>query len=348
MSVFDNPAFDHHERVLHCTDPASGLAAIIAIHSTARGPSAGGCRFWHYASPRDAITDALRLSRGMSYKNAMAELPLGGGKAVILAPADRRLTDELLIAFGRFVDTLRGAYITAEDVGMTVEAMQVVASQTRFVAGLPPEHGKAGGDPSPKTAIGVYQGILAAVAERLDRTDVNGLHVAVQGVGHVGMHLVRLLTGAGARVTVADMNEARVRAACAEYGAEAASLEEILVVDADVLAPCALGSVLNEQSIPRLGAGIVAGAANNQLATDADGQRLYDRGILYAPDYVINAGGIINVSCEFQGGMTDAEVDEKVVAIGPRIADIFAQSREQGIPTNVIADRMARERIGRA
>ncbi|MEM7451342.1 MAG: Glu/Leu/Phe/Val dehydrogenase dimerization domain-containing protein [Pseudomonadota bacterium] len=345
MSVFDNAAWAQHERVLHCSDPVSGLRAIIAIHSTLLGPAAGGCRFWHYDDDTAALTDVLRLSQGMSYKNAMAGLSLGGGKAVILAPEDRQLTDPLLASFGQFVETLHGDYITAEDVGMSVPAMQVIATRTRHVAGLPSTGGSAGGDPSPKTAEGVFAGIRAAVRHQRGDASLEGLHVAVQGVGNVGMNLARFLAKAGARLTVADINGARVAQACEELGAEAASLEDILFTDADIVAPCALGAVLDAESIPRLKATIIAGAANNQLATDEDGQRLFDAGILYAPDYVINAGGIVNVALEYEGGFTEADVDARVAAIGDRLGDIFVQSDREQRPTNVIADAMARALI---
>ena len=347
MSVFDNAAFEQHERVLHCTDPVTGLRAIIAIHSTARGPAAGGCRIWHYADNAAAITDVLRLSRGMSYKNAMAGLDLGGGKAVILAGPERTVSEAALRAFGRFVDTLRGDYITAEDVGMSVPAMQLVADETRFVAGLPPADGQAGGDPSPKTADGVFHGIRAAVAHALSRDSLQGLRVAVQGIGNVGMHLCRSLSQAGASLVVADIDAAKTENARREFGAEIVSLDDVLHAPVDVIAPCALGAVLDENTIPGVQAKIVAGAANNQLATDVDGQRLFDAGILYAPDYVINAGGIINVACEYAGGVSDAVVDERVAGIGDRLTRIFEQSAREHRPTNRIADTMARVLIGR-
>ncbi|MEO0575357.1 MAG: Glu/Leu/Phe/Val dehydrogenase dimerization domain-containing protein [Pseudomonadota bacterium] len=347
MSVFDNAAYEQHERVVHCTDPASGLRAIIAIHSTARGPAAGGCRFWRYPDGNAAMTDALRLSQGMSYKNAMADLALGGGKAVILAPENLRLTDDMLEAFGRFVETLGGDYITAEDVGMSVGAMLTVAKHTNFVTGLPPKAGVAGGDPSPKTADGVFAGIRASVQYKLGRDDLNGLHIAVQGVGNVGTHLCRLLANAGARLTVADINKARVALVCDELGADAAELDDILKTKADVVAPCALGSVLDANSIAALQSTIVAGAANNQLASNADGKALFDAGILYAPDYVINAGGIINVACEHAGNVSDDDVNQRVAKIGDRLTRIFEQSDREQTPTNDIADRQARALIGR-
>jgi leucine dehydrogenase len=348
MAAFDDPAFDDHERVIFCRDAATGLKAIIAIHSTALGPAAGGCRLWGYASDDAALHDVLRLSQGMSYKNAMAGLKFGGGKAVIIKTPDFDGSEMLYEMFGEFVDKLNGDYITAEDVGMSVPIMQMIARRTSHVTGLPRESGQAGGDPSPKTAFGVLKGIEEAARFKLGRDDLEGLRVAVQGVGNVGHHLCRHLAEAGANLIVADIDEARVQRACDDFGALAAPLDEILYQDADVLAPCALGAILDEESIPELKASIVAGGANNQLETHADGQRLSDAGILYAPDYVINAGGIINVACEYAGDVSDAEVDDLVAAIGPRLAGIFEEASASGEPTNVIADAQAREIIAAA
>ncbi len=345
MIARDDPAFDNHERVVFCHDAATGLNAIIAIHSTALGPAAGGCRLWNYESDDAALHDVLRLSQGMSYKNAMAGLEFGGGKAVIIKTPDFDGSDALYQKFGEFVEEQNGEYITAEDVGMSVSIMQSVARKTKHVTGLPRTNGQAGGDPSPKTAFGVYRGIEAAVKFKLELDDVSGLTVAVQGVGNVGYHLCRILAGAGAKLIVADIDEDRVARVCDEFGASAAPLEEILSQDADVLAPCALGAILNEQSIPGLKVSIVAGGANNQLKTDADGQRLTDAGILYAPDYVINGGGIINVACEYAGDVEDTEVDRLVAAIGPRLTAIFEEAAASGKPTNVIADTQARNII---
>ncbi|MEM9171715.1 MAG: Glu/Leu/Phe/Val dehydrogenase dimerization domain-containing protein [Pseudomonadota bacterium] len=347
MSIFDNVAFDRHERVAFCNDPVTGLKAIVAIHSSARGPAAGGCRFWRYDSEDAAITDALRLAQGMSYKNAMAGLDLGGGKAVIMAPDSGELDEPMLEAFGAFVNTLGGAYITAEDVGMSVGKMEVVARRTSYVTGLPPKQGVAGGDPSPKTADGVFAGIRAAVRYKLGRDSLDGLRVAVQGVGSVGWHLCQLLFDAGAKLIVADINAERVALAREQLGAEVVALDSILESDVDVLSPCALGAILNAQSIPRLRAGIIAGAANNQLATDADGKRLFEAGVLYCPDFVINAGGIINVACEYAGDVSDAVVNEKVRAIGDRLIQIFELSDAQKRPTHIIANEQARRLIGR-
>ena len=348
MTVFSNPAFDDHERVLFCRDEATGLCAIIAIHSTALGPAAGGTRLWTYASDDEALYDVLRLSQGMSYKNAMAGLKFGGGKAVIMKTPDFEGSDALYERFGEFVESLGGDYITAEDVGMSVDIMDIVARKTRYVSGLTLQSGKAGGDPSPKTAYGIYRGILAAAKARLGLDELQGVRVAVQGVGHVGYELCKLLHAAGAALLVADLDEARVDRVCAEFGAERVSDAEILSVDADVLAPCALGAILHEESIPGIRARIVAGGANNQLRSQEDGQRLADAGILYAPDYVINAGGIINVACEYFGDVDDAGVMDLVARIGPRLSAIFDEAKRTGEPTNVIADRQARKIIADA
>lgn len=348
MSAFSNSAFDDHERVIFCRDAATGLSTIIAIHSTVLGPAAGGCRLWNYASDDDALYDVLRLSRGMSYKNAMAGLRFGGGKAVILKTADFDGSDALYEKFGDFVDSLHGDYVTAEDVGVSVAAIEKIARRTRFVSGLPKTDGRAGGDPSPITAFGIFKGIEAAAEFRLGRDSVKGLTVAVQGVGNVGHHLCAYLAEAGAKLRVADIDQARINRTVDEFGAKPVPLDEILFEDVDIVAPCALGAVLTEQSIPRIRASIVAGCANNQLQTDADGRRLMDAGILYAPDYVINAGGIINVASEFYGDFDEDEVMSRVAAIGPRLTDIFRESKDTGRPTNDIADAQARRIIAEA
>ena len=348
MSVFTDSAFDDHERVLFCRDAATGLQAIIAIHSTALGPAAGGCRMWNYANDSEALHDVLRLSQGMSYKNAMADLGFGGGKAVIIKTSDFNGSDALYERFGRFVDTLNGDYITAEDVGMTEQIMQTIARTTKHVTGLPTEEGKAGGDPSPKTAFGIFCGIEAAARFKLDRDNVSGLSVAVQGVGHVGYHLCKLLYEAGASLKVADIDDERVQRVCDEFGAAGVALGDILYQPADVLAPCALGAILNRTTIPKIQAAIIAGGANNQLETPDDGQRLTDVGILYAPDYVINGGGIINVACEYEGNVEDEAVMQLVAEIGPRLVRIFEEAAKKGDPTNVIADAQARKIIAAA
>jgi len=345
MSVFSNSAFDDHERVLFCRDENTGLSAIIAVHSTVLGPAAGGTRQWAYASDEDALYDVLRLSRGMSYKNAMAGLKFGGGKAVIIKNENFNASDELYARFGEFVDSLSGDYITAEDVGMSPQIMQAIATRTEYVTGLPAKGDKAGGDPSPKTALGIFGGIEAAVRFKLERDTLQDTSVAVQGVGNVGYHLCAMLHEAGATLTVADIEQAKVQRVCDEFGASAAALDEILFCDVDVLAPCALGAILTADTIPRLQASIVAGAANNQLQTPEDGQRLADAGILYAPDYVINGGGIINVACEYSGDMDDEGVLKLVAQIGPRLTEIFESSVATGRLTSDIADERARRII---
>lgn len=347
MSVFSNPSFDDHEGVYFCSAPDSGLMAIIAIHSTKLGPAAGGCRAWQYLNEQAALTDVLRLSRGMSFKNAMAGLSLGGGKAVIMKTSEP-LDSATMREFGEFVESLGGRYITAEDVGLSVELMREVATTTTYVAGLPPQSdGAAGGDPSPKTAYGVFVGIQAAVAERLGRESLEGLTVAVQGVGNVGGHLCRYLHEAGCELKVSDVNDGRAQRWHNELGAEVISGDAILRAQCDVFAPCALGGILTAESIAALPALIVAGAANNQLATDSDGQRLLERGILYCPDYVINAGGIINVAYEYDKIGNDAQVMSKVAEIGDRLQSIFSAASERGQPTNIVADQMAISLIGR-
>jgi leucine dehydrogenase len=346
-SLWDYPDFDAHEGVHLFDDPASGLRAIVAIHSTALGPAAGGTRFWRYADGEEAIVDALRLSRGMSYKNAMAGLPMGGGKGVILAPESRAKTPELLAAFGRAVDSLGGRYVTAEDVGMSDADMVAIREQTRHVAGLPVAAEAAGGDPGPMTSLGVFLGIKAAVARALGREDLIGLHVAIQGVGSVGGGLAQLLAAAGARLTVADVDAGRAAALAEAIGGKAVTPDEILRIEADVLSPCALGAVLNEETIPAIAAPIVAGAANNQLATPTDAYRLHARGILYAPDYVINAGGIINVALEYLGESDRAGVEARVAQIPARLDQVWEESATSGDPAAVVADRIAQRLIGR-
>lgn len=346
MEIFDMREFDAHELIAFGGDAASGLRAIIAIHSTALGPAAGGCRMWPYATTQEAVADVLRLSRGMSYKNAMADLPLGGGKAVIIGESRKHKTAELFQAFGRLVDSLGGRYITAEDVGTTTADMANVARATRYVAGLGAAPGAAGGDPGPKTALGVFLGIQAAVRFRLGRSDLAGVTVAVQGAGGVGYHLCGLLAQAGAKLAVADVRPAAVQRVCEEFGAQALPVEEVLAADVDVLSPCALGAVLNAQSMPRLRARIIAGAANNQLAQGQDDGALQKAGILYAPDYVINAGGIISVSLEYQGG-SEAQVLADIEGIPQRLTEIFERARRESRTTSEVADEMARERLAR-
>ena len=341
------PDYDAHEKVSFIHDEASGLRAIIALHSTHLGPAAGGCRFWHYADPSDALTDALRLSRGMSFKNAMAGLPLGGGKAVILAGPERKKSPEMLAAFGRAVELHGGRYVTAEDVGMSVADIIEVARQTRFVAGLPVEGGDVGGDPGPHTALGIFLGIKAAVRHALGKDSVDGLHIAIQGAGSVATGVALHAAAEGARLSIADIDEARVQKLANAANATIVDPSDILGLEADVVSPCALGAVINETTIPELKTPIVAGAANNQLATDADGARLSERGILYAPDYVINAGGIINVCTEYLGDGDAQLVRERIEGIPVRLEQIWADSKATGRDPATVADAMAMKLIGR-
>jgi leucine dehydrogenase len=348
MSAFDDSAFDDHERVIFCRDAKTGLRAIIAIHSTTLGPAAGGTRLWAYDSDDEALHDVLRLSQSMSYKNAMAGLKFGGGKAVIIKTENFSASEALYEKFGEFVEQLGGSYVTAEDVGMSVEIMEMIARKTRHVSGLTRQEGRAGGDPSPKTSFGIFKGIEAAVKFKLGHDSVEGLTVAVQGVGHVGYHLCEYLSEAGARLVVADIDAGRVQRVVDEFEATGVGLDDILKQEADVLSPCALGAILTEESITDLQTSIIAGGANNQLETPEDGQRLCDAGILYAPDYVINGGGIVNVASEYYGDADDEEVMQRVAAIGPRLSGIFSAAEESGRPTNVVADEQAREIISAA
>lgn len=345
MGVFDNAEFDNHESLHYFSDDATGLRAIIALHSTTLGPAAGGCRRWSYAAESDALTDALRLSRGMTYKNAVAELPFGGGKAVILGDNAAPKSPELFMAFGDAIASLGGRYITAEDVGVSVDDMRNVQRQTEHVSGLPQSGDSAGGDPSPWTAIGVFMGIQAAVKTRLGKDSLDGLTVAVQGVGHVGANLCQLLHDAGARLLIADVNRSNLDATAAAMPVEVIAPTEVLFADADILAPCALGNILTSATIPKINAKVIAGAANNQLSTVADGKRLAERDILYAPDYVINAGGIISVSHEYHGDSSEQHVRSDVEKIPDRLRSIFAESIETGRPTNELADELARRLI---
>jgi leucine dehydrogenase len=342
MAVFNLRAYDDHEQVVFCSDEESGLKAIICIHNTNLGPAVGGCRMWEYNTDEGALVDALRLSRGMSYKNAMAGLPMGGGKSVIIGNPKTMKSEQLFRAFGRFVDSLGGRYITAEDVGITPEDMAIVNKETSHVLGL---EGKSG-DPSPVTAYGVYKGMKAAVKYRLGRDSLEGIRVAVQGAGHVGYYLCKHLTEEGALITVCDINKESVDRVVSELGAKAVDVNEIYHQDADVYAPCALGATLNDDTIPRLKVSVVAGAANNQLAEDRHGEELKRRGILYAPDYVINAGGIINVS--FEENYDRAKALKKVDEIYDTLMQIFEKAEKEGKTTNVIADELARERIAAA
>ncbi len=346
MNVSEEMVSRGHEQVVFVTDAESGLRAIIAVHSTALGPSLGGIRFWHYEQERDAVLDALRLSEAMTLKASIAGLHQGGGKAVVLLDAPDALHSEpMLRALGRGIDELGGRYLAAEDVGATQGDMDTIALETPWVTGVAPAAGGSG-DPSSVTAFGVLAA-MRSVARALDGTpDVAGYRVAVQGVGHVGAHLVADLVGAGATVVVADMNGERASAIAALHGAQVVDPTEILTVECDVLAPCALGSVLNEASIPSLRCRAVCGAANNQLADDYADDLLRERDVLYAPDFVANAGGIINLAEEFAGYSRERAL-ERTAAIETTMTQLFARATTERRPPGRVAQDMARERIAR-
>ena len=339
--------FDAHENLHFVWNEECGLKAIIAIHSTHLGPAAGGCRFWHYEEAAEALTDALRLSRGMSYKNAMAGLPLGGGKSVILADPNRTKTPDMLHAFGKAVDHLCGRYVTAEDVGMSVSDMIEIRRNTPFVAGLPVEGGDVGGDPGPHTSLGVFLGIKAAVRRALGKDSLNGLHIALQGAGSVATGVAMHAANEGARLSIADVDQAKAQKLADVANGTVVGPDEILGLEADVVSPCALGAILDEATIAALKTPVVAGGANNQLAKPGDGQRLHERGILYAPDYVINAGGIINVSTEYLRDGDSSLVRQRIEGIPERLENIWSESAETGRDPASVADAMAQRLIGR-
>jgi leucine dehydrogenase len=329
-----------HEQVLIGRDDAIGYHGIIAVHSTALGPAVGGTRFWNYKSEDEALTDALRLSHGMTYKTALAGLPLGGGKSIIINNNSARDRAALLRAHGRFVDTLKGRYVTAEDVGTSPADMEIVRLETQHVAGL---IGRSG-DPSPFTACGVYRAIQASNQFLCNNRELSGLTVAMQGCGNVGYHLAKLLHEAGAKLIVTDVNAENLSRVVDEFGAQAVKPNEIFSVKADVFAPCALGGVINDETIPELKVQIVAGSANNQLLDERHGARLRERSILYAPDYVANAGGVLN-GCVEVLGWTPKQALEKIDAIYDTVLRIYKSAEEQGITTNEAANHLAEERL---
>lgn len=348
MTVFEHNEYDGHEGVHFAHDRESGLHAIIAIHNTALGPALGGCRYWTYQDSEAALTDVLRLSRGMTYKSALAGLSFGGGKSVILANPRAQKTPAQMRAMGTFVESLGGRYCIAEDVGISVEDVEVMAEQTRHVAGV---HAGGAGDPSPATAFGVFCGIRAAVRHSSSLDSLRDVPVAVQGLGQVGMELCRLLYGEGARLFVNDLNPERMKKARERFDAIPLEGDALLDADAEVFAPCALGGVINDQSLERLKASIVAGAANNQLAETRHGHALQERGILYAPDYVINAGGVINIAHETRaGGATydRARAFQAVARIAETLEEIFRSAQKQGIATSEAADQLALARVAQA
>jgi leucine dehydrogenase len=340
MEIFDIIAEHGHEQVVFCHAPSAGYRGIIAIHDTTLGPALGGTRFWKYGSDAEALIDVLRLARGMTYKAAVAGLNLGGGKAVIIGDSSTARREMIFRAHGRFVDTLKGRYITAEDVGTSVEDMDFVQMETEFVAGVA---GRSG-DPSPVTAYGTYRGIKACARHRYGQDELRGVRVAVQGTGHVGYYLCGFLAEEGAELVVTDINDGKVRRVQEEFGAQAVAPEDIYRVDAQVFAPCALGAVVNDQTIEQFRFEIIAGAANNQLAEERHGRMLAERGVLYAPDYVINAGGLINVYGELNDWSPDRS-QRKAGEIYETLLQLFELAQEQGIPTYEAADRLAERRI---
>ena len=343
MEITEKVTNTDHEQVLIARDAASGYHGIIAIHSTALGPAIGGTRFWNYASEDEALTDALRLSQGMTYKSALAGLPLGGGKSVIIADRTARNREQLLRAHGRFVDTLKGRYITAEDVGTSPADMEIIRMETQYVGGLA---GRSG-DPSPYTARGVFRAIQASSKFIWDTDDLSGRTVAIQGCGNVGYNLAKLLHESGAKLVVSDVNTNNVARAADAVAAEVVQPNDIFSVRADIFAPCALGGVINDQTIPELKVQIVAGAANNQLLEERHGTILRERNILYAPDYVANVGGVLN-GCRELFGWTEAQSVSKIDEIYDTIFRIYESAQAQGLTTNKAADRLAEDRLRRA
>lgn len=332
-----------HEQVVFCHDKDIGLKAIIAIHNTALGPALGGSRMWNYRSEDEALIDVLRLSRGMTYKAAAAGLNLGGGKAVIIGDPKTQKSEGLFRAFGRFVNSLNGRYITAEDVGTSVKEMEYVFMETPWVSGIPKAFGGSG-DPSPYTARGVLMAIKASLKEKLGSDNLKGIRVAVQGLGNVGSHLVEFLAKEQALISVSDLDTEKVKRTVAQFGAQPVAADDIAAVDCDVFAPCAMGAVINDASVKRLRCKIVAGGANNQLAEARHGDMLRELGILYAPDYVANAGGLINVFVELEGYSSDRAFD-KTTQVYENMMHVFSIAKRDGISTHVAADRLAEERI---
>jgi leucine dehydrogenase len=341
--IFEHLDTYGHEQVVFCHNKDAGLRAIIAIHNTVLGPALGGTRMWPYKSEAEALNDVLRLSRGMTYKNAVAGLNIGGGKAVIIGDPATDKSEALFRAFGHFVESLGGRYITAEDVGIDVNDMEFVYRETEYVTGVHQVHGGSG-DPSPFTAYGTLQGLMASLNRKFGDEEVGKYSYAVQGLGHVGMEFVKLLKERGAKLYVTDMNKKLVERAVSEFGAEAVGLDEIYDVPVDVYSPCALGGTINEDTLPRLKAKVICGAANNQLADNAIGDEVEKRGILYAPDYAVNAGGVMNVSLEIDGYNRERAM-RMMRTIYHNLGRIFEIAERDGIPTYKAADCLAEERI---
>lgn len=348
MSLFEHHEFDQHEAVLFCNDEQSGLQAIIAVHNTNLGPSLGGCRMFPYSNSDEALTDVLRLSKGMTYKAAMAGLPQGGGKAVILGDPRMDKSRSMFLALGDFIDKLNGTYIAAEDSGITVTDMRTAAERTRHVSGVSAKFsydgGVADGNPAPGTAYGVFIGLQATVGYAL-KSGLAGVKVAVQGLGHVGFRLLEHLFNAGAELYVTDVVPEQLEKARKQFGVHVVKPEDIFDLDVDVFAPCALGSVINENTLTKIRARVIAGAANNQLANEKLGSELRKRGIYYAPDYVINAGGIIDIYHQTQQG-TPADLRAHIERIGTTLKEIYSRADTTERPTNIVANEIAQERFG--
>lgn len=344
MNIFEQMERYGHEQLVFCYDRVSGLKLIIGIHDTTLGPALGGCRIWPYSSEADAITDVLRLSRGMTYKNAAMGLDLGGGKSVVIADSRTDKSEAMLRALGKFIATQGGRYITAEDVGTSVQDMSVVALESDFVRGLPTKSG----DPSGATAFGVFVAMKAGLLEVFSDDGVSGRHVTVQGLGHVGQLLCQRLHEGGARLTVTDIDPQRLREVADRFDATAVEPDAIFDVEADVFAPCALGAVLNDDTIPRLRVKLVVGSANNQLKEPRHGRKLHERGILYVPDFVANGGGVINVADEMgPGGYQHERAYAKVAHIYDQVREILRICRQDGVLPHEAADRLAEDRIER-
>ncbi|MEH7237000.1 branched-chain amino acid dehydrogenase [Bacillus sp. JJ1562] len=345
MEIFSYMEKFDYEQLVFCQDKQSGLKAIIAIHDTTLGPALGGTRMWTYASEEAAIEDALRLAKGMTYKNAAAGLNLGGGKTVIIGDPRKDKNEEMFRAFGRYIQGLNGRYITAEDVGTTVADMDIIHEETDFVTGISPAFGSSG-NPSPVTAFGVYRGMKAAAKEAFGSDSLEGKTVAVQGVGNVAYTLCKYLREEGANLILTDINKDAVDRAVRDFGAKAVDPNDIYGVECDIYAPCALGATVNDETIPQLKAKVIAGSANNQLKEPRHGDMVHELGIIYAPDYVINAGGVINVADELYGYNQERAL-KKVESLYDTIEKVIEIAKRDGIPTYQAADRLAEERIER-
>ena len=345
MEIFKRMEQHDYEQLVFCQDKNSGLKAIICIHDTTLGPALGGTRMWNYETEEEAIEDAIRLGRGMTYKNAAAGLNLGGGKTVIIGDPLKDKNEEMFRAFGRFIQGLNGRYITAEDVGTTVADMDLIHEETDFVTGISPAFGSSG-NPSPVTAYGIYIGMKAAALEAFGDDSLEGKTITVQGVGNVAYTLCKHLHEEGAKLIVSDINEEAVQRAVNDFGATAVAPNEIYLQEADIFAPCAMGAIINDDTIPQLKVKVVAGSANNQLKEERHGDELEARGIVYAPDFVINSGGVINVADELYGYNNERAM-KRVETIYDSITRIFEISKRDGIPSYIAAERMAEERINR-